>query len=1302
MVDATGGWDLQEGSGSGAESGATYWSYAGSGDYTDASGASGIVFLTPGGEATTVSGGVTGTASATGQSSTTDSGSWTSAEDDIGFWTYAGRGTTTSSDSSTPSYSGSGDFAATGAVEGVGTITESGYLSTSDGGVSYYVVDATGGWDLQGGSGSGTEGGATSWSYSGIGSYSDDGDPIPITFLTPNGSVTTSSGTLTGTASASGKITSADNGNWTSTEDDGGNWTYSGGGTTTTGDSSNPSYSGSCSFTAPGGVTGGGTVTESGNLNTTDTGVSNYNVDSTGGWVLQGRTGNGTESGSTLWSYGGSGSYTDSTTGTSTISFFVPGSGSATISGGSVTGRASASGEVTLEDDGSWTSTEDGSGNWTYPSGSGSTTTEATADGSYSGSGSFTASSAVTGSGTISESGSLETSVSSVNYYDVEPATGVWNLLSGSGSGDESASMSWSYSGSGSYTDNTTGTSGIAFFVPGSGSATVSGGSVTGRASTSGEVTLEDDGSWTSTEDASGNWSYSGSGSTTTEATGDGSYSGSGSFTASSAVTGSGTITESGSQDATVSSVSYYDVEASSGDWNLLSGSGSGDESTSTSWSYSGSGSYTDSTTGTSAISFFVPGSGSATISGGSVTGRASASGEVMLEDDGDWTSTEDGSGNWTYPSGSGSTTIDESNDASYSGSGSFTASSAVTGSGTISESGSLETSVSSVSYYDVEASSGDWNLLSGSGSGDESISTSWSYSGSGSYTDNTTGTSGIAFFVPGSGSATVSGGSVTGRASTSGEVTLEDDGSWTSTEDGSGNWTYPSGSGSTTTEATADGSYSGSGSFTASSAVTGSGTISESGSLETSVSSVNYYDVEPATGVWNLLSGSGSGEESGATSWSYSGSGSYTDAAAASEIAAFPSPVSGTPINSGPIVGTAQASGGSTTTTEENWSATENSAGNWNYSDSASTSDVDSATTSYSGSGSFTQSITDDNGGNMSASGTVSECGHSQSTATYYKTFQMGSSGTWVEQNGTGSSDVDWSTGWSYAGTGTYSYPDPAGSGTITGMTSASGGNPIDPDESGSTNGSKAPAPPTNGGISPQTDSSRLSAAIPPRGMTRRDIDPEALAKELKQAHAAQAKLDAPHKQQIYIQWVTACPLKTVAFIRGGSEGETDKWARYVRRYWPGTDTYKNVRDLKALADALKKYPNGSISLLIIGAHGDEGEDKGTMPFHPIDLQAYPDLAKLIASKLSENAIVDIQACRVATTWGDRGMQVVANLLQATIIANTHYVHSDGLQSVPILPKVAARLNIAAFGKWISFKPSIKNAAIQKLRNEW
>src|SRR5438874_2009636 len=75
----------------------------------------------------------------------------------------------------------------------------------------------------------------------------------------------------------------------------------------------------------------------------------------------------------------------------------------------------------------------------------------------------------------------------------------------------------------------------------------------------------------------------------------------------------------------------------------------------------------------------------------------------------------------------------------------------------------------------------------------------------------------------------------------------------------------------------TNDASYSGSGSFTASEAVVGGGTISESGNLHLGAS--GEEDEDPPG---HDLGGFHSGNVRGSTRWSYSGSGTYTDANAA------------------------------------------------------------------------------------------------------------------------------------------------------------------------------------------------------------------------------------------------------------------------------------------------------------------------------------------------------------------------------------------------------------------------------------
>lgn len=117
-------------------------------------------------------------------------------------------------------------------------------------------------------------------------------------------------------------------------------------------------FSGSGSFT----VSGGGSVSERGNLWTADSALSNYEMSGPGSWVLEGGSGTGALGGSTLLSYSGSGAFTDPY-GTSGVAFFIPGSGSATISD-AVSGTAWASGQVATTSTGTWTLIEASGGSW--------------------------------------------------------------------------------------------------------------------------------------------------------------------------------------------------------------------------------------------------------------------------------------------------------------------------------------------------------------------------------------------------------------------------------------------------------------------------------------------------------------------------------------------------------------------------------------------------------------------------------------------------------------------------------------------------------------------------------------------------------------------------------------------------------------------------------------------------------------------------------------------------------------------------------------------------------------------------
>ncbi len=396
----------------------------------------------------------------------------------------------------------------------------------------------------------------------------------------------------------------------------------------------------------------------------------------------------------------------------------------------------------------------------------------------------------------------------------------------------------------------------------------------------------------------------------------------------------------------------------------------------------------------------------------------------------------------------------------------------------------------------DAIEGSGSLTVQGGSGSGWESGSTFWSYSGSGGYSDGS-GAMSIAFLLPGYGSTPVLeyvSGSVNGTAWASGQRTTSDQGSWNATQNSSGNWTH-SGTGSTTSNDSNDASYSGSGSFsvgtTASGSYSGSisgsgsysysgnnsaggGTISESGHQDITSGDVSNYKVGSSSGDWLLQSASAGGSDNGSTSWSYSGTANYNDYAVIGSISALPVPFYGIPINSGSVSGTTQTNGNTTTTSQDNWTAGENSSGMWSYSGSGTTTIAENASMSYSGSGNFTQTMVDTSqDGSLSAGGTVTESGYSNTSASYAKTFAMSGPGGWVEQSGSGSGTITWCSGWSYHGSGTYSYQSySSGSGSgsmsssgsatlVTGTTSGTGGQAMDP-TTGDNIGGQDPNPPS------------------------------------------------------------------------------------------------------------------------------------------------------------------------------------------------------------------------------------------------
>ncbi len=590
-------------------------------------------------------------------------------------------------------------------MTGGGTIQESGNLTTSNNFVQGVASPSAG-------SGSGQQSGSTLWSYSGSGAYTDSNATSGISFFVP-GSLATgiSGGTVSGSAWASGRVRGTIGDNWADTvAATTGAETTAGGGSLSLNSVNSASYSGTGYFLAAGGVTGGGTIQESGNLTTTDAPATNVVIAGAGTLTLTGGSGSGQQSGSTLWSYSGTGTYTDSNA-TSGISFFVPGSAATGISGGTVSGSAWASGRVTGTIGDSWADTIAAITGAETNAGGGSLGLNSVNDASYAGTGYFTATGAVTGGGMIEESGNLHIT-GHVATGLVIAGSATLTLSGSSGSGSLSGSTSWSYWGWGAYTD-ANGTSGVAFFVPGSASPSVSG-TVSGSAWASGTVSGIIRGSLSP--------STASSATITTTITNEASYSGSGYFTVSGAVTGGGAVQENGNQNLDGGDVTTFAVNLSTGTWVRQNSTGSGSQSGSTSWSYSGSGTYTDASA-TSGIASTLPAYTSIT---GSATGVAIASGQVTTSDSGNWTEAQNGSGTWSYPTGAGSTTTIRTNAASYSGSGTFETTGALTGSGTIEES----VSYSGVNSYGVDAPTGNWVQQNSTGSGTLSGSTSWSYSG--------------------------------------------------------------------------------------------------------------------------------------------------------------------------------------------------------------------------------------------------------------------------------------------------------------------------------------------------------------------------------------------------------------------------------------------------------------------------------------------------------------------------------------------------------------------------------------------
>ncbi len=303
---------------------------------------------------------------------------------------------------------------------------------------------------------------------------------------------------------------------------------------------------------------------------------------------------------------------------------------------------------------------------------------------------------------------------------------------------------------------------------------------------------------------------------------------------------------QSGTQTTTSFSQSYQEASGS-GSFNLPASSGGNG------WGYSGT---TSEDNGQSASA---SGSASYTLDGAPGT---------------------PGRGNWQQTGGSGSNGSSTWQSSSQSGSYSHVVS-GVTLSGSFSQSAS-QNDTSSYTSSGYLGSSGQWVSGSGSGApgtpgrGSDTLTTSSSssYSGSGSATATLS-----SFGLPASWvSSGTQSESASGSASASHTTyySLGSDGSWQAT----------SGSGTTTGSQTTLAGYSGSGSYTSYSGVSGSGGGSIQGGFSQAQSETTSWNFNTddtycsgssgSAGYWQASDGSGSTVDSGGSSFSYSGSGSY------------------------------------------------------------------------------------------------------------------------------------------------------------------------------------------------------------------------------------------------------------------------------------------------------------------------------------------------------------------------------------------------------------------------------------------
>ncbi len=120
------------------------------------------------------------------------------------------------------------------------------------------------------------------------------------------------------------------------------------------------------------------------------------------------------------------------------------------------------------------------------------------------------------------------------------------------------------------------------------------------------------------------------------------------------------------------------------------------------------------------------------------------------------------------------------------------------------------------------------------------------------------------------------------------------------------------------------------------------------------------------------------------------------------------------------------------------------------------------------------------------------------------------------------------------------------------------------------------------------------------------------------------------------------------------GSGAERRRWAQTGRaHYGAGAYIITNVHSVADLGQRLSQLPAGSVSHLVIGAHGwDQGPNLGTERFNPAAVDtAGAAVKQQIRNALGNNALIDLQCCGAAATQaGLDNMQGLANRFNARV----------------------------------------------------